>query len=185
MHDRLCQGTPKPPRCLRATAARCTTPLKLEGIVRAPWASVSPATATAPARWWWGTHMKTMDLYSSVCAVQNLWLAARARRAGCGLGQHLPPGRAAGGPGHPQRASRPSPTCAWATSATSSTSPSWKPPSWLRPAMQGAGVFRPMGPARRRSAADHAAVHSNRQRCKATACPHLWPDFLFYPKRRI
>lgn len=30
------------------------------------------------------THMKTMDLYSSVCAVQNLWLAARAE--GLGLG---------------------------------------------------------------------------------------------------
>jgi len=30
------------------------------------------------------THIKTMDLYSSVCAVQNLWLAARAE--GLGLG---------------------------------------------------------------------------------------------------
>lgn len=30
------------------------------------------------------THMKTMDLYSSVCAVQNLWLAARAEEVGVG-----------------------------------------------------------------------------------------------------
>lgn len=30
------------------------------------------------------THMKTMDLYSSVCAVQNLWLAARAEGVGVG-----------------------------------------------------------------------------------------------------
>ncbi len=30
------------------------------------------------------THMKTMDLYSSVCAVQNLWLAARAEGIGVG-----------------------------------------------------------------------------------------------------
>lgn len=30
------------------------------------------------------THIKTMDIYSSVCAVQNLWLAARAE--GLGLG---------------------------------------------------------------------------------------------------
>jgi len=30
------------------------------------------------------THIKTMDLYSTVCAVQNLWLAARAE--GLGLG---------------------------------------------------------------------------------------------------
>lgn len=30
------------------------------------------------------THMKTMDLYSSVCAVQNLWLSARAEGLGMG-----------------------------------------------------------------------------------------------------
>jgi len=30
------------------------------------------------------THMPTMDLYSSVCAVQNLWLAARAEGVGVG-----------------------------------------------------------------------------------------------------
>ncbi len=30
------------------------------------------------------THIKTMDLYSSVCAVQNLWLAARAEGLGVG-----------------------------------------------------------------------------------------------------
>lgn len=30
------------------------------------------------------THIKTMDIYSSVCAVQNLWLAARAEGLGVG-----------------------------------------------------------------------------------------------------
>lgn len=30
------------------------------------------------------THIKTMDLYSSVCAVQNFWLAARAENVGVG-----------------------------------------------------------------------------------------------------
>jgi 5,6-dimethylbenzimidazole synthase len=30
------------------------------------------------------THIKTMDLYSSVCAVQNFWLAARAEGLGVG-----------------------------------------------------------------------------------------------------
>lgn len=30
------------------------------------------------------THIRTMDLYSSVCAVQNLWLAARAEGLGVG-----------------------------------------------------------------------------------------------------
>jgi len=38
------------------------------------------------------THIKTMDVYSSVCAVQNLWLAARAEGLGLGwvsiLDQH-------------------------------------------------------------------------------------------------
>ena len=32
------------------------------------------------------THIKSMDLYSSVCAVQNLWLAARAEGIGVGWG---------------------------------------------------------------------------------------------------
>jgi 5,6-dimethylbenzimidazole synthase len=30
------------------------------------------------------THMPAMDVYSSVCAVQNLWLAARAEELGVG-----------------------------------------------------------------------------------------------------
>lgn len=30
------------------------------------------------------THIKTMDLYSTVCAVQNMWLAARAEGIGMG-----------------------------------------------------------------------------------------------------
>lgn len=30
------------------------------------------------------THIRTMDIYSSVCAVQNLWLAARAEGLGVG-----------------------------------------------------------------------------------------------------
>ena len=30
------------------------------------------------------THNKAMDLYSTVCAVQNLWLAARAEGVGVG-----------------------------------------------------------------------------------------------------
>ena len=33
--------------------------------------------------------MKTMDLYSSVCAVQNLWLAARAEGLGVGWVSHF------------------------------------------------------------------------------------------------
>ncbi len=59
--------------------------LKLEGILEAPvgLCITCDRERTGPVvvgR----THMKTMDLYSSVCAVQNLWLAARAEGLGVG-----------------------------------------------------------------------------------------------------
>jgi 5,6-dimethylbenzimidazole synthase len=59
--------------------------LKLEGITEAPigLCITCDRERTGPVvvgR----THMKTMDLYSSVCAVQNLWLAARAEGLGVG-----------------------------------------------------------------------------------------------------
>jgi 5,6-dimethylbenzimidazole synthase len=59
--------------------------LKLEGIRKAP---VSICVTCDPAR---GgavvlgrTHNPRMDVYSTVCAVQNLWLAARAEGVGVG-----------------------------------------------------------------------------------------------------
>jgi len=59
--------------------------LKLEGILEAPigLCITCDRERTGPVvvgR----THIKTMDLYSSVCAVQNLWLAARAEGLGVG-----------------------------------------------------------------------------------------------------
>lgn len=59
--------------------------LKLEGIMEAPvnicvTCDRERAGPVVIGR----THIRTMDLYSSVCAVQNLWLAARAE--GLGLG---------------------------------------------------------------------------------------------------
>ncbi|MCW8918190.1 MAG: 5,6-dimethylbenzimidazole synthase [Gammaproteobacteria bacterium] len=59
--------------------------LKLEGILEAPLnlcitCDRERAGPVVVGR----THMKTMDLYSSVCAVQNLWLAARAEGLGVG-----------------------------------------------------------------------------------------------------
>ena len=59
--------------------------LKLEGILESPLgicitcdrARTGPVVVGR-------THIKTMDLYSSVCAVQNLWLAARAEGLGVG-----------------------------------------------------------------------------------------------------
>ena len=59
--------------------------LKLEGIVEAPvnicvTCDRDRAGPVVIGR----THIKTMDLYSSVCAVQNMWLAARAEGLGMG-----------------------------------------------------------------------------------------------------
>ena len=53
--------------------------LKLQGILEAPINLCITCDRTRSGPVVLGrTHMPTMDLYSSVCAVQNLWLAARA-----------------------------------------------------------------------------------------------------------
>ena len=59
--------------------------LKLQGILDAPinLAVTCDRSRTGPVVLG-RTHMPTMDLYSSVCAVQNLWLAARAEGLGVG-----------------------------------------------------------------------------------------------------
>jgi 5,6-dimethylbenzimidazole synthase len=59
--------------------------LKLEGILEAPvnlciTCDRQRAQASPLGRW----HNPEMDLYSTVCAVQNLWLAARAEGIGMG-----------------------------------------------------------------------------------------------------
>ncbi len=59
--------------------------LKLEGILEAPVGICITCDRERTGPVVLGrTHMKTMDLYSSVCAVQNLWLAARAEGLGVG-----------------------------------------------------------------------------------------------------
>ncbi len=59
--------------------------LKLEGILEAPINLCITCDRSRSGPVVLGrTHMKTMDLYSSVCAVQNLWLAARAEGLGVG-----------------------------------------------------------------------------------------------------
>lgn len=59
--------------------------LKLEGILQAPISVCITCDRQRTGPVVLGrTHMQAMDLYSSVCAVQNLWLAARAE--GLGLG---------------------------------------------------------------------------------------------------
>ncbi len=59
--------------------------LKLEGILESPIGICITCDRARTGPVVIGrTHMKTMDLYSSVCAVQNLWLAARAEGLGVG-----------------------------------------------------------------------------------------------------
>ena len=59
--------------------------LKLEGILESPLGICITCDRERSGPVVVGrTHLKTMDLYSSVCAVQNLWLAARAEGLGVG-----------------------------------------------------------------------------------------------------
>lgn len=59
--------------------------LKLEGIVEAPVNLCITCDRTRGGKVVLGrTHAPEMDLYSTVCAVQNLWLAARAEGIGVG-----------------------------------------------------------------------------------------------------
>ena len=59
--------------------------LKLEGIVEAPIGICITCDRSRSGPVVLGrTHQPEMDLYSAVCAVQNLWLAARAENVGVG-----------------------------------------------------------------------------------------------------
>lgn len=59
--------------------------LKLEGIIESPVNLVITCDRDRAGPVVLGrTHDKSMDLFSSVCAVQNLWLAARAEGVGVG-----------------------------------------------------------------------------------------------------
>ncbi|MBB3233889.1 5,6-dimethylbenzimidazole synthase [Phyllobacterium endophyticum] len=59
--------------------------LKLEGILKAPLNLCITCDRTRGGKVVLGrTHNRQMDLYSTVCAVQNLWLAARAEGIGVG-----------------------------------------------------------------------------------------------------
>lgn len=59
--------------------------LKLEGIATAPVNLCITCDRTRGGKVVLGrTHNRDMDIYSTVCAVQNLWLAARAEGLGVG-----------------------------------------------------------------------------------------------------
>lgn len=59
--------------------------LKLEGILKAPLNIAVTCDRTRSGKVVLGrTHNRDMDLFSTVCAVQNMWLAARAEGIGMG-----------------------------------------------------------------------------------------------------
>lgn len=65
--------------------ARRYRAMKLEGIVEAPVGLCVTCDRSRTGPVVLGrTHQAEMDLYSAVCAVQNLWLAARAEEVGVG-----------------------------------------------------------------------------------------------------
>jgi 5,6-dimethylbenzimidazole synthase len=68
--------------------------LKLEGILEAPQNLCVLCDPTSPRGYKLGRHtMPETALYSTVCAIQNLWLAARAEGVGVGWVSILDPSR--------------------------------------------------------------------------------------------
>ncbi len=77
--------------------------LKLQGILKAPLNICVTCDRDRCGEVVLGrTHNPEMDLYSTVCAVQNLWLAARAEGLGVGWVSIYREGGAAGDPRHPR-----------------------------------------------------------------------------------
>jgi len=85
IHDAFTEANEEAAKMFEQQKQQTYRSLKLEGILEAPinlciTCDRSKAGPVVLGR----THIKTMDLYSSVCAVQNLWLAARAEGVGVG-----------------------------------------------------------------------------------------------------
>ena len=82
-------------------SARHMLDLQLHGIRDAPVGVVVCCDRRTPAEGVLGraTYVDA-DLWSCACAIENLWLAARAEGVGVGLGDPVP-ARRAGGPGRP------------------------------------------------------------------------------------
>lgn len=85
VHDLFKKANYEAGQMFEGEAQNIYSNLKLEGILEAPvnicvTCDRDRAGPVVVGR----THIKTMDLYSSVCAVQNMWLAARAEGLGMG-----------------------------------------------------------------------------------------------------
>ncbi len=101
--------------------------LKLEGILDAPVNLCITCDRERPKGAGVGRQTDpATDLYSTACAVQNLWLAARAESLGVGWVSILDFDRLRGLLGIPARASSRWPICASATFPNSRPAPSWK-----------------------------------------------------------
>jgi 5,6-dimethylbenzimidazole synthase len=85
VHDVFKKANDEASQMFEGSKREIYSSLKLEGIIESPinLCITCDRERTGPVvvgR----THIRTMDLYSSVCAVQNLWLAARAEGLGVG-----------------------------------------------------------------------------------------------------
>lgn len=85
IHDLFAQANEEARTRFGGDQGRLYSRLKLEGILESPLNLVITCDRDRAGPEVLGrTHIPTMDLFSTVCAVQNLWLAARAEGLGVG-----------------------------------------------------------------------------------------------------
>ncbi len=85
VHDAFARANAEASELFQGEKGTTYRKLKLEGILESPVGVCVTCDRTRTGPLVLGrTHMATMDLYSSVCAVQNMWLAARAEGLGMG-----------------------------------------------------------------------------------------------------
>lgn len=85
IHDAFAAANAEAAEMIEEERRQTYRALKLEGILTAPLNICVTCDRTRGGKVVLGrTHQPEMDLYSTVCAVQNLWLAARAEGIGVG-----------------------------------------------------------------------------------------------------
>lgn len=85
VHDVFCAANAEAERLFPDDKRALYSRMKLQGILESPINLCVTCDRSRSGPVVLGrTHMLSMDLYSSVCAVQNLWLAARAEGLGVG-----------------------------------------------------------------------------------------------------
>jgi 5,6-dimethylbenzimidazole synthase len=85
VYQAFCEANAEAEQLFSAERRRKYSKLKLQGVIGAPVNLCVTCDRTRGGEVVLGrTHQPDMDLYSTVCAVQNLWLAARAEGVGMG-----------------------------------------------------------------------------------------------------